>query len=65
MLELSDFIIILLLRNAHYTGIDAKLSINYRVQGTFSFPKYLSVSLRRHIILSFKGVGDGWTLKFQ
>ena len=45
MLEMSDFIIILLLRSANYTGIGAKLSINYRVQGTFSFPNYLSVSL--------------------
>lgn len=64
MLEMSDFIIILLLRSANYAGIGAKLSINYRVQGTFSFPNYLSVSLRRHIILSFKGE-NGCNLKFQ
>lgn len=43
MLEMSDFIIILLLRSANYIGIGAKLSINYRVQGTFSSPNYLSV----------------------
>lgn len=34
MLEMSDFIIILLLRSANYAGIGAKFSINYRVQGT-------------------------------
>ena len=64
MLEMSDFIIILLLRSANYAGIGAKLSINYRVQKTLSFPNYLSVSLRRHIILSFQG-GNGCNLKFQ
>lgn len=52
---MSDFIIILLFSSANYTGIGAKLSINYRVQGTFSFSNYLSVSWCRHIILSFGG----------
>lgn len=55
MLEMSGFIISLLLRSANYAGIGAKLSINYGVQGTFRFPNYLSVSLQLHLILLFKG----------
>lgn len=55
MPEMSDFIIILLLRSANYAGIGAKLSINYGGQGTARVPNYLSASLRRRLIPSFKG----------